>query len=539
MVFSPDWYRVIFVISILMLFLWFFRVLIRLKQLLILYYAINNNQIITIPHLRSNSILSRDYIGTLLKRREKHVKIKLKRLIPPTHAIANQCKIINSIQNNNNFITISIPIITVIPVQLYLYCGITIDLLEYFHNNYAQFQCRRNKSAALPISHNNFFQQNSNNIVNSLFHNNEYVYAIPPITLNPPEQASSSSGGKSQLVQFIIPTAVMRRICSDKTLQQLILVTYSYYDNHATILRQEDGNRENKQQLVCDAVLSDSAIGITNIELQNIKHTILPGQIEEYIEDGQEEKKVITHIKPKESIELSEEVKEGGKIKSVKLIDCNSELIEMSIIQVSINESYNETGNNNNLDGNADKSNNVLLDHKMCEQVVPNSSISTTDISSVQPISPSSPIYPYNFKLVQQFLLDDRHAQVYEQLELYGLNTQTENTNKTEKQKEIINNGENSISKNGAETSKKSETDSEMDCIVCLTDLKDIILLPCRHVCVCYACLKSIHKCPVCRSNIKSHCRVTTQKQSTAPQPESPIKLNKRNKSITSTTDQK
>jgi len=38
------------------------------------------------------------------------------------------------------------------------------------------------------------------------------------------------------------------------------------------------------------------------------------------------------------------------------------------------------------------------------------------------------------------------------------------------------------------------------ECVICLTDPKDITLLPCRHVCVCQECSKHIDRCPVCRS---------------------------------------
>lgn len=38
------------------------------------------------------------------------------------------------------------------------------------------------------------------------------------------------------------------------------------------------------------------------------------------------------------------------------------------------------------------------------------------------------------------------------------------------------------------------------DCVICLTDPKEIMLLPCRHVCVCQKCLVFVDKCPVCRA---------------------------------------
>ena len=45
------------------------------------------------------------------------------------------------------------------------------------------------------------------------------------------------------------------------------------------------------------------------------------------------------------------------------------------------------------------------------------------------------------------------------------------------------------------------------DCIVCLTEPKNIILLPCRHVCVCHVCHRSVTKCPVCRGAILNYAK--------------------------------
>jgi E3 ubiquitin-protein ligase MUL1 len=42
-------------------------------------------------------------------------------------------------------------------------------------------------------------------------------------------------------------------------------------------------------------------------------------------------------------------------------------------------------------------------------------------------------------------------------------------------------------------------------CTVCLTNPKEIILIPCGHVCVCADCCLKLHsKCPVCRQSVSS-----------------------------------
>ncbi|KAL3812698.1 hypothetical protein ACJIZ3_013966 [Penstemon smallii] len=46
------------------------------------------------------------------------------------------------------------------------------------------------------------------------------------------------------------------------------------------------------------------------------------------------------------------------------------------------------------------------------------------------------------------------------------------------------------------------------DCVICLTEPKDIAVLPCRHMCMCSNCAKALrlqsNKCPICREIIES-----------------------------------
>jgi len=58
--------------------------------------------------------------------------------------------------------------------------------------------------------------------------------------------------------------------------------------------------------------------------------------------------------------------------------------------------------------------------------------------------------------------------------------------------------------------------DSEKECVVCLSDKRDTIILPCRHMCLCVNCAMSIQnqtsrKCPICRDNIESFLKLTKQ----------------------------
>lgn len=46
----------------------------------------------------------------------------------------------------------------------------------------------------------------------------------------------------------------------------------------------------------------------------------------------------------------------------------------------------------------------------------------------------------------------------------------------------------------------------ELLCVVCLTNEREIILLPCGHVCICKTCSGSMQTklCPICRKTIES-----------------------------------
>lgn len=61
-----------------------------------------------------------------------------------------------------------------------------------------------------------------------------------------------------------------------------------------------------------------------------------------------------------------------------------------------------------------------------------------------------------------------------------------------------------SVSNMGTQGAGGSATggDSELpeECVICLTEPKDTLLLPCRHLCVCSECFRHVDKCPVCRS---------------------------------------
>lgn len=47
-------------------------------------------------------------------------------------------------------------------------------------------------------------------------------------------------------------------------------------------------------------------------------------------------------------------------------------------------------------------------------------------------------------------------------------------------------------------------------CNVCMDRMKDMVLLPCRHVCSCQRCAARLTNCPICRTRISSVMKIFT-----------------------------
>ncbi|OQR85214.1 hypothetical protein THRCLA_10736 [Thraustotheca clavata] len=49
-----------------------------------------------------------------------------------------------------------------------------------------------------------------------------------------------------------------------------------------------------------------------------------------------------------------------------------------------------------------------------------------------------------------------------------------------------------------------------IECSICLEDPTRVIILPCRHCCVCATCLNEIDSCPICRTKFSSYITMDT-----------------------------
>jgi baculoviral IAP repeat-containing protein 2/3 len=60
--------------------------------------------------------------------------------------------------------------------------------------------------------------------------------------------------------------------------------------------------------------------------------------------------------------------------------------------------------------------------------------------------------------------------------------------------------------KTSSELSKKSLG----ECLICLTEEKQLACMPCGHLCACVPCGYSLRSCPICRQNIESFMRINS-----------------------------
>lgn len=67
---------------------------------------------------------------------------------------------------------------------------------------------------------------------------------------------------------------------------------------------------------------------------------------------------------------------------------------------------------------------------------------------------------------------------------------------------------ENKINEINKETNDDEIEDGGLECVICMSDMRDTLILPCRHLCLCQACADSLryqaNNCPICRSPFRA-----------------------------------
>lgn len=53
------------------------------------------------------------------------------------------------------------------------------------------------------------------------------------------------------------------------------------------------------------------------------------------------------------------------------------------------------------------------------------------------------------------------------------------------------------------DTGDEDLEDGSSECVICMSDMRDTLILPCRHLCLCQSCADSLryqaNNCPICR----------------------------------------
>ncbi|PJF19307.1 hypothetical protein PSACC_00803 [Paramicrosporidium saccamoebae] len=73
--------------------------------------------------------------------------------------------------------------------------------------------------------------------------------------------------------------------------------------------------------------------------------------------------------------------------------------------------------------------------------------------------------------------------------------------------------------------SSRPRVDTERaDCVICLSNVRDTLFLPCRHMCICYLCAGALTdgdgKCPLCRQNFTNILSIQDEPAHPAPSAE-------------------
>jgi hypothetical protein len=107
----------------------------------------------------------------------------------------------------------------------------------------------------------------------------------------------------------------------------------------------------------------------------------------------------------------------------------------------------------------------------------------------------------------KELLLGVNGTSMYSAVEIFGLPGSDEENSKTF--------FDNTIAADATEVTKSLVNEAveeseglDDDCVICLSEMKGVFLLPCRHLCVCKGCLVHIDKCPVCRANFEEYCYI-------------------------------
>ncbi|XP_050663597.1 probable E3 ubiquitin-protein ligase MGRN1 isoform X2 [Leptidea sinapis] len=70
-------------------------------------------------------------------------------------------------------------------------------------------------------------------------------------------------------------------------------------------------------------------------------------------------------------------------------------------------------------------------------------------------------------------------------------------------------------------TSDEETEDGGLECVICMCDVRDTLILPCRHLCLCNSCADSLryqaNNCPICRAPFRALLQIRALQKITSP----------------------
>ncbi|KFD51545.1 hypothetical protein M513_07595 [Trichuris suis] len=87
----------------------------------------------------------------------------------------------------------------------------------------------------------------------------------------------------------------------------------------------------------------------------------------------------------------------------------------------------------------------------------------------------------------------------------------------------LENKGISNVSASGGQEGSSGDSREECgaECVVCMSEWRDTLILPCRHLCICSTCAQSlrykVNNCPICRAPFRALLQVKTVKSSRMP----------------------
>jgi len=125
----------------------------------------------------------------------------------------------------------------------------------------------------------------------------------------------------------------------------------------------------------------------------------------------------------------------------------------------------------------------------------------------------------YVLKALKQKLYVDNLAYLLQ--DIYGIENKLVHTRETDEQDTEIEEEEGSVVLDDCEPEDDEEGGGE--CVICMSEPRDTLILPCRHLCLCQLCADSLryqaNNCPICRSPFRALLQIRALRKLQAPSP--------------------